>query len=534
MSHAKTPLIRRTAILGTLLTASLLAPGLAHGPTHAAGTTTLTVALNPEPDTLDPQKTGTAVTSSIAAYFGDTLVALSPKNQIVPDLAKSWTVSKDGLTYAFNLRQDVSFQDGTPLNAAAYVATFKRLLDPATKAAVELGQLPSIAAVTETGKYSFSIKIKAPSAFFLYNLSDSNFQPLSPTALKSEGAGFGRKPVSTGPWQVQSWTTGQQIVLVKNPNYKWGPSFVHHGPANIDKLVFRVLLNAASATAAFQNGEVDQLLLDSASVARIQSAGKYQILKQLNPGVRELELNVTQPPFDDIRVRKALNYAINKDAVVKVAINGLGVPVYGVLSPAMYGYWPGIKSYGYSYNPQKALALLAQAGYTKNSSGQLAKNGKPLSFTLLSNPIPFFKLASLVIQDQLKQIGITVNIETQQFATEIASIHKGTAQADVMGYNYPHPGIFYIWFHSSQQHAGFNDSFYADPKLDALIVKMQSTVDTAARNALVVQLEKTVSDQALWVPLFDEYVYTAFQPRVKGPVLDPRGRVILNDVTVGQ
>jgi peptide/nickel transport system substrate-binding protein len=255
-------------------------------------------------------------------------------------------------------------------------------------------------------------------------------------------------------------------------------------------------------------------------------------LKQLNPGVRELELNVTQPPFNDIRVRKALNYAIDKNAVVKVALQGYGVPVYGVLSPVMYGYWPGIKQYGYSYNPAKALALLAQAGYSKNGGGQLVKNGQPLSFTLLSNPLPFFKLASLVIQDQLKKIGITVNIVTQQFATEIASIHKGNAQADVMGYNYPHPGIFAIWFLSSQQHVGFNDSFYADPSLDALISKMESTVDTAARNALVVQLEKKISNLALWVPLFDEYTFYAFQPRVKGPVLDPRGRVVLNDVTL--
>jgi len=523
---------RRFAVLGALVTASLLGPVAAHTTARAADPGTLTIATSPEPDTLDPQVTGTAIAASIDAYIGDTLVALSPTNQIVPDLAKSWTVSKDGLTYSFTLRQDVTFQDGTALDAAAYVATFKRLLDPATKAAVQAGRLGAVSAVTATGKYAFTITLKSPYAFLLYNLSDSNFMPISPTALKAEGAGFGRKPVSTGPWQVQNWTTGNQIVLVKNPHYTWGPAFVQPGPVGINKLVFRILLDPAAATAALQSGEVDELILPAASEPRIQAAGTYKIVKSLNAGVRELEFNVTQAPFNDIVVRKAFNYAIDKNAVVQVVLGGLGVPVYGVLSQAMYGYWPGIKSYGYSYNQQKALDLLAKDGYSKDSNGLLTKNGKPLSFTLLTNSLDQFKRAALVIQDQLKQIGVTVTIQTQEFATEIATVHKGAAQADLLGYNYPIPDIFYIWFHSSQIGVGFNDSFYKDPQLDALIVKMRSTADTAARNALVVQLEKYVSDKALWAPLWDEYNYIAFSPRVKGVLLDGRARVLLNNATL--
>jgi peptide/nickel transport system substrate-binding protein len=230
-------------------------------------------------------------------------------------------------------------------------------------------------------------------------------------------------------------------------------------------------------------------------------------------------------------VRQAFNYAINKQAVVQVALNGLGVPIYGVLSPTMIGYWPGIKNYTYPYNPQKALALLAQAGYVKKN-GVLQKNGKPLSFTAVTFSFEPFQQTAVVVQAQLKQIGVTMNIQQQDLASAIATEQHGKSAADFEEYIYPLPDIFYIWFHSSQIGVGFADSHYRDPALDALIVKMRTTSDSAARAAILVQLEKYISDKALWVPLWDPYSFTALQPRVKGAFLDARGRLVLNNATV--
>jgi len=533
MTRSSVPRFRHLIGVASTLTALILAPLIAPRSAHAADATTLTVAISAEPDTLDPQQTGLAVSASIDAYIGDELVALSPQNKIVPDLATGYTVSRDGLTYTFTLRRDVTFQDGTPLDAAAYAASFKRLLNPATKAAVQAGRLGPVASVGATGKYTLTMRLAKPYAFFLYNLTDSNFSPLSPKALKAEGKGFGRKPVSTGPWQVQQWQSGNEIVLTRNPAYHWGPSFVRSGAPAIQKIVFHILTDDAAATAALQSGEVDQLTLSTAAVPRIQSAGQFTVFKALNLGARFLEFNVTQAPFDDIRVRKAMAYAINRQAVVQVALNGLGVPLYGVLAPPMYGYWPGVKDYSYPYDPRKALALLRQAGYSM-SNGVLQKNGKPLSFTLLSSTgDPAFPKAAVVIQDQLKHVGVTVKIQSQDFATETATVHKGKTQADLMGYNYPLPDIFYLWFHSSNIGTGFNDSFYRDPKLDTLIVKMRETVDSARRQAQIIQLEKYVTNQALWGTAWDGYNYIAFQGRVKGQFLDPRGRVILNNASLG-
>lgn len=527
--------VRRSALAVSLLAVTALTPLSARHAARAADASTLTIGLTAEPDTLDPQKAGSAIEDVVARYFGDGLVALNPAGKIVPDLARSWTVSPDGLLYAFNLRQDVTFQDGTPLNAAAYVATLQRLINPATKAAIQASRLGSVAAITQTGKYSFTITLKTPYPFLLFQLSDSgHFSPLSPAALKSEGAGFGRKPVSTGPWQVQQWVTGSQIVLVKNPNYRWGPSFVHAGPPSIGKIVFRIVTNGAAQTAALQSGELDTILpnLPSASVPRIQSSGQYTILKALALQSTFLEFNVTRPPFTDVRVRQALNYAINKQEVLQIGLGGLGDPIYGVVQSNMFNYWPGVKSYGYQYNPQKAQALLAQAGWTLQN-GVEQKNGQALSFTAVVYNPDTFKRSAEDVQAQLKKIGVTMNIQLLDLNGEIAAVRKGTDQASLFAYaGYPLPDIFFIWFHSSQIGTGFNDSRINDPKLDALIVKMKTTLDDAARTALVGQLERYVIDRALWVPLWDPVNYTALQPRVKGAFLDSQGNLVLNNTTL--
>jgi peptide/nickel transport system substrate-binding protein len=519
--------------VAALVAATALWPAASRPTVHAADASTITIQLGAEPDTLDPQKAGSAIEDVVGRYFGDGLVALNPAGKIVPDLAKSWTISSDGLLYTFNLRQDVTFQDGAPLDAAAYVATFQRLINPATKAAIQAGRLGSVAAVTQISKYSFSIKLKTIYPFLLFQLSDSgHFSPLSPAALKSEGAGFGRKPVSTGPWQVSQWVTGSQIVLTRNPNYKWGPAFVHAGPANIGTIVFRIVTNSAAATAAFQSGELDVLTVPSASVSRIEQNSQYTILKSLALQSTFLEFNVTQAPFTDVRVRQALNYAVNKQEVLQIGLQGLGQPIYGVVQSNMFDYWSGVKSAGYTYNQQKAQALLARAGWTlKNGVEQ--KDGKPLSFTAVVYNPDTFKLSAEDVQSQLKKIGVTMNIQLLDLNGEIGAVQKGKDQASLFAYaGYSLPDIFYIWFDSSQIGTGFNDSRINDPKLDALIAKLKSTINDKARKAIVAQLERYVINQALWVPLWDPETYTALQSRVKGVFLDSQGNLILNNATL--
>ncbi|HZS87690.1 MAG TPA: ABC transporter substrate-binding protein [Chloroflexota bacterium] len=515
------------------LSASVLTSWAMPRATRAAtAPSVMTVVATEEPDTLDPQKSDTAVSDIILRYVGDPLIRLAPNGRYVPGLATTWSISPDGLLYQFTLRHDVTFQDGTPLTAADVVNTFQRALNPATKSPIAGSLLGSVTSVKQTGTYSLQIRLKQPYAFFLHNLSDGGrLMVLSPTALRKESSSFGRRPVSTGPWMVSSWKSGSQITLVRNPNYHWGPSYTQSGPVHIGTLVFRIILDEATQTSAFESGEVDQLNLPSTAVQRIEAAHKYQIFRFLHQGVSFLEFNVLKAPFNDVRVRQALNDAIDKKPVLQIAISGLGVPAYGTLPPSIAGYWPGIAHYRYSYDTKKALALLAQAGWTQKN-GVLQKNGKPFVFTAYAAPFDATKRAALVIQAQLKALGIQMNVQYFEFGTLLSKVAAGEQQADFLGYTYPTADILYIWFDTANIGTGLANSHDRDPHIDALINKMRQTTDAAARNAVIAQLQRYIADQALWVPLWVGYDYQAFQPRVHGVIIDSEGNVILNNATL--
>jgi len=530
-SHPRSSLVGAVLVSTFLLAASSLTPWNRPIVTHAApSASVMAIVLTEEPDSLDPQKSDTAVSDQILRYVGDPLIYLAPNGQYVPGLATHYSVSSDGLLYQFALRRGVTFQDGASLTAAAYIKTFQRALAPSTKSPLAGGLLGAVASINATGPLNFSIRLKHPYAFFLHNLSDAGrLMPLSPTALHKEGAAFGRHPVSTGPWMVSNWKSGSQITLVRNPNYRWGPSFVRPGPPIIGTLVFRIITDEATQTSAFQSGEVDELALPAPSVARIEATHTYQIKRYQRQGVGLfMEFNVLKAPFNDVRVRQALNDAIDKNAVLRIGIQGLGQPAYGVLPPSISGYWPGIATYRYSYNQQKALALLAQAGW-KMRNGVLQKNGHPFTFTLINAPIDAWKRSALVVQAQLKSIGIQMNVQSYEFGTGLAKDAAGEQQADFLGYTYSTADILYLWFDSSQIGTGLANSHDRDPHLDALIAQMRASTDSTKRQVVIAEIQRYIADQALWVPLWNNYVYLAFQPRVQGAILDPEGNVILNN-----
>lgn len=522
-----------------LATAVLLPQGnhpLSAAPAAVPPSGTYVTVIGQEPPTLDPDASSAAITSGLLRYIGDPLLNLDLKDKkYVPGLATKWKVTKGGKQYDFTLRSGVSFQDGTPLTASAMVFTYRRALSPALKSPVAAGDLGAVKSIKATGKYTFRLTLKKPNPFLLYNLTTGWLVPLSPKAVAKEGNNFGRHPVSTGPWKLQSWQTGQQITLVRNPKYHWGPPFMKNkGPAHIKTIVFRVIKDDATQTAAFQSGEVDSLGLPVTFIQQALTSHKYKIFKYPRQGVGLfMEFNVTKPPFDDIRVRQAMNYAIDKAPVLQIGLQGYGIKACGTLSPTIPGYWKGICKYRYKYDTQRALQLLKQAGYT-NHNGHLEKNGVPLSFTVITSPIDSWTRSATVLQQQLKDLGITMNIQTYDFGTELKKAASGDSQADFLGYTYATSHIFYIWFDSSQIGTGLANSHFKSARLDRLIAENDSTTNTKKRYAIDEQIQKYIADEALWVPLWINNNYVAFQPRVHGEVVDRVGNTYLLDATVGR
>lgn len=493
-----------------------------------------TIGIAQEPDTLDPHVTGAAITQAIMRNVCDPLIAKDLNGKYVPGLASAWTVSTDGLTWDFTLRSDVTFQDGTPFNADAVKASLDRIKDPATKSAGASSALGPVASVIVTGPHAVQLKLSQPFAPLLDGLTNSGFIAIvSPAALAKAGSDFGRKPVSTGPFMIDEWQSGDHITLKKNPNYKWAPSFLHQGgAAYLDSIKFRIIVEDASRTASFQAGEINELTVPSTDVDSIKQSGQYWTVDFLRKGVTFLEFNVTKAPFDNLQVRQAFNSAVDKQAVLNAAVQGLGIIADGFLSPSIAGYWPGITDYAPKYDKTKAGQLLDAAGWTLNGATR-EKGGQPFKFTLYNLKTDAWDRAVQVIQSQLKDIGVQMDIQDFEFGTLLQKAEAGEHPMEMMGYTYPIPDIAYLWFHSANIGTGLNLSHDKDPKLDALIEKSRATLDETARDQVFQDLQKYLVDQAIWVPLWIDNFTEAYDRSLQGAEFHPDGYTVYFDAWLG-
>lgn len=489
-----------------------------------------TRAITEEPDTLDPQKTGAAVAAGIFNLVGAPLLAKDFQSRIVPGLAESWTISGDGLQWTFRLKAGAAFHDGTPVTAQAVKASIARALAPETKSPVAKAQLGPVSSAEAVDARTLRITLKEPFAPFMANLTDSRLSPINVKAAEAAGAGFGRAPVSAGPYSVKEWASGHHITLVRNPAFAWGPPHMHKGAAYLQQITYRIIPDSATQVAAFEGSEVNELGIPPHDVSRLVGSKKYQVFHFLRKGVGLfLEFNTTKEPFSDLRVRRAMNYAINKDVLVKVALEGQGEAAYGPLPPSIWGYWPGIVDYAPHYDPGKAKQLFAEAGYTAGPDGVLQKGGRPLSFTLFTAPIDTWTRSAQLMQAGLRAFGVKAEIQSFEFGTLLEKLKKGDHTAEFMGYTYNEPDIFYVWFASANIGTGLNFSHFADTTLDAMIERARRTMDTSKRAALYADLQRYVVDKALWVPLWTPLNYIALQPSIKDAKIHPDGYVFLGD-----
>ena len=491
------------------------------------------IAISELPDTLDPHKTGAAIASTILGYAGNALVSKDFDGNYVAGLATEWEISEDGLTWTFQIRQDVTFHDGTPLDANAVKFSFDRILDPATTSITAAGLLGPMESTAAPDASTFSFTLSEPFSPLLDNLTAATLSIVSPAAVESMGEEFGQKPVLTGPWMVDDWRTGDRIILKRNPDYRWAPPFLHQdGPAYIETLTFQSIIEEASRIAAFEAGEIHQVTLPPTDVERISSGGDSWVIEYLRKGVVFVEFNITKAPFDDVLVRRAFNHAINKQDVLDAAIEGLGQVAYGFLSPTIPGYWPEMEQYAPAFDPEQATALLTEAGWVANDDGRLEKDGQAFEFTLLNLPTDAWNRGAQVIQSQLDDIGISMEIQQMEFATLLEEAKAKNHDAEMMGYTYADPDIAFLWFHSSNAGAGLNMSHINDPALDELIIRGRSTIDPTERAAVYAEMQQYVSDLALWVPLWMDQYFVAYNKAIHNANFHPDNYTVFFDAWI--
>ena len=492
----------------------------------------VTRAMTAEPAVIDPQDTAGSGLNLVLPYLFDTLVFRAKDGTFEPFLAEKWDVSPDGKSITFNLRKGVKFHDGSPLNAEAVAFTFKRFKATGTRSPIYTG-IQDIADVEVVDDLTVRFRFDRPSATFWTTVSMPYAAIMSPSAVQAAGSDFGRKPVGTGPFKLEQWSPGASITLVRNPDYNWGPPAVKNkGPVRIDKLVFKLIPDATTQLAALQAGEVDVIFInDPGQLAQMKNDQTVQISIETLDSLIYLGFNSAKAPFDDVPVRQALSYAVNKEEIIKTALGGLGKEAATPLPPTVLGYNADLKQFGQGYDPAKAKALLAEAGFAPAADGSWARDGKKLPGMLVTSTRAPNDAIATVIQSQMKAIGVPVEIQQLDSAAVMKATTEGKFDLLLWRYDWNDPDALNIYLSSSRIRQT-NRVFYGNKEVDALLERGRAELDPKVRIKTYYDAQKIILSEAPWQPLYIPVEGLAYRNRLQGVVIGALGRMLLNDVTV--
>lgn len=485
----------------------------------------ITITYKDDVATLDPAIGYDWQNWSMIKSLFDGLMDYEPgTTNLRPDLAESYEIAPDGKTFTFKLRQGVKFHNGREMTADDVKYSLDRVTNPKTQSPgagffgsikghedVTAGKAESLAGVTVVDPYTIKFELTRPDATFLHVMA-INFSYVVPKEeVEKYGADFGKHPVGTGAFKFAEWTLGQRVVFERNPDY-W-----HKGLPHLDKVTFEIGQEPIVALLRLQKGEIDvlgdvippakfqEVMADPEQKARVVEGG------QLHTGY--ITMNTTMAPFDNVKVRQAVNMAINKDRIVQL-INNRGVPANQPLPPSMPGYDKEFK--GYPYDVAKAKALLAEAGHPDGFDTQL--------FAMNTDPNP--RIAQAIQQD-LAAVGIKASIQSLAQANVIAAGgDKAGAPMIWSGgmawiADFPDPSNFYgpILSCAGAVPGGWNWSWYCNKDLDAKAAEADSIVDpakSAERARMWSAIYGKIMEDAPWVPVFNEQRFTMKSARMGG------------------
>jgi peptide/nickel transport system substrate-binding protein len=471
---------------------------------------TFRTAISEEPDQLDPAATNQLLASNIMNNIYDRLVYIGDDGLPKPWVAESWTVSEDNLTITFTIRQGIKFHDGTDLDADAVKFSFDRILDPVIAAPNRafLGPLESVEAPDDT---TVVFQFASPYAPFFTNLL--SFGIVSPTAVEAQGDTFGRNPVGSGPFMFDSWETGSKITLKKNPDYvNYREDDLNRGPAYVDEVVFNVISEASTQTAAFEAGELDMITAPREDVARLAATEGITIVSlEESNNINFIEFSANEP-YSNEAFRKAVSYAIDREAIAEIAYLGNATPNQCPIPIGNAAYNAELcAQYGYTYDLEKAKQALADGGFVdSNGDGIVEFNGENLSVTLWSYaPYPVQSKTIQLIQADLNQIGLQVEVQTIEFGAMQPMLESGEIGFDYMRWTYSDQSVVSALFKSPGWTGQTND-----PELDKLIEASDTTVDPAARIEATQQVMIYLLEHAIIAPVVSDWVQSAVRENV--------------------
>ena len=511
---------------------ALLLSGLCFGagvPSVSAATSPedgdwLVELLNGEPATLNPVTATDTYASTINEYIYELLIRRNPKTlQQEPQLAESWEISEDHLLFTFHLRRNVRWSDGQPFTSKDILYSFDRIMDPKVDSAHLRNYYQDIEKIEALDDYTVRFHYRQP---YFRALDFCGGIPIVPAHVFKEGEDFnthpiGRMPVGTGPYRLLKWDTGKEIILERDENYQGDKP-------HLQRIVFRIITNPTAALQVLKQGGLDLMPLRPIQWVK-QTQNKrftedYNKLKYYTPSYSYIGWNNDRPVFSDRRVRQAMTMLIDREMILNKILFGLGTVVSGTFYINSPEYDKSIKPY--PYDPKKAVELLKAAGWERrNGDGPLMKGETPFAFEfLISSGSKFAEQLATILQENLKQVGITVSIRMLEWAVFVQKIEEHNFDACTMAWSLGWESDPYQLWHSSQAvDKGSNFVGFRNKEADEIMEKARTEFDAEKRIRLYHRFQAIQHEEQPYTFLFTTEALVAVSRRFQDVNIYPMG-----------
>jgi len=488
----------------------------------------LTNAMIGEPNNLIAMIAGDSASSAIAGQIFNSLLKYDENLGFEGDLADSWTISDDYKKITFNLKQDIKWADDEPFTCEDVLFTWKKVTDPDTRTPYG-SDYQLVSSASCANNHIFIAEYDEPYAPALETWASLHILPEH--LLKNEDINdtyFSLNPTGSNYYALDEWTTGQQVKLKTNPNSV-------HGRPLLEKKITRIIPDLSSQFMELIAGNIDLMNINPIQYSRVfpsrsELNDKINLYKEMGNGYTYFGFNLKKKPFDDVNIRKAISYAIDKEEIIDGVLLGLGEEITSPYKPGTY--WENKLINKISFDVSRSRELLEKSGYQLNANNIYEKDGKPLAFEILTNQNKQREMTAVLIQRRLQDIGIDVSIRVIEWASFVNRFIKtGEFEAVVLGWSLSlDPDQYSIW-HSSQQEPGqFNFIGYNNPRVDTLLENGRKELNYEKRKQIYDEFSKIIYDEQPIIYLYAGYGLTAIHKKIKGvKKITPPAGVFHND-----
>ncbi|MFC9945737.1 ABC transporter substrate-binding protein [Streptomyces pratensis] len=504
--------------------------GAAAGGTPKEGGT-LRLAIDKEPECLDPHQSPTAAARLLTRPLVDSLVHQDAKGAFRPWLASSWTVSADRLTYTFELRDDVRFTDGTAFDAAAVVANLEHVADPATKSLLASSLISAYDSSRAAGPHTVAVKLKRPDSGFLGALALPNLGIEAPATLKGSPASLCQKIIGTGPFRSDTGLVAQKgIEYTRNADYAWAPEgAAHQGKAHLDGIEVKVVPDNASRFGALSSSQVDAVTaLDPTSLRQLKSTSGFELHKSQFPGINySYWPNTESGPLADVRVRKALRAGIDWSKIVERVYFGEYDAAAGALSSRTPGYNAALAS-SFAHDPAAAAKFLDEAGWkTRDAQGYRTKDGKRLKVRHLWSD-PSVSNIAVQIQAAAKELGVETVEENVDGGTFVKRLLAGDYELIDTSFSAPGPDVLRVLFGKEniptpERGISNNMARYDNPEVERQFEAAQRARTQKEQFEIYGDVQRRITEDAAVLPVYSPLSTLAARSAVRGTAFNADG-----------